>query len=165
MLISRGSHGTKHPTSATVRKLTGDTYGGTNLRQVNEVNHDHFGIDSRIKQPIDWDELMDKARAGRGFILQIRYQVLRYTKYDASRHNFGDNHSLWINKMNPDGTLRGCDPLADGRYRGCPRGYQDYPRLLLKKGAGQLDLSGLNTTAYRPLGYGKAYALMGPPGW
>ena len=164
MLISRGTHGRKHPTAATVRKLTGDTYGGTNLRQVNTVNHSDYGLESVPRQPIDWDELMDKARNGRGFILQLRYQPIRYTRYDCSRHNYGDNHSIYINKMNLDGTLRGCDPLADGRYGRCPRGYQNYPRALLKKAAGQLDLSGLNTAAYRPLGFGKAFALMAPAG-
>jgi hypothetical protein len=164
MLVSRATRGVKHPTASTIRKLTGDTYGGTNLRQVHDVNRVHYGIESRIKQPIDWADLMDRARAGRGFILQLRYQALRYTRFDCFRHNFGDNHSIWINKMNLDGTLRGCDPGADGRYRGCPNGYQNYPRWLLKKAAGQLDLSGLNTAAYRPLGAGLAYALLAPVG-
>lgn len=164
MLIRRATHGVKRPSASTIRKLTHDTFGGTTLRQVQIVNSSDYGIKSYLKQPIDWDELMDKARNKRGFILQIGYQALRYTKYDCFRHNFGDNHSIWINHMNADGTLRGADPGADGRYKGCPTGYQNYPRALLKKAAGQLDLSGLGTKSYRPLGAGRAYALMAPVG-
>ena len=162
MLINRATRGAKRPSSATVRKLTGDTFGGTNLRQVHDVNRVHYGFRSVLQQPIAWDELMERARAGRGFILQLYYQPLRYTRFDCFRHNFGDNHSIWINHMNADGTLRGADPGADGRYRGCPSGYQNYPRALLKRAAGKLDLSGLGTSSYRPLGDGKAFALLSP---
>lgn len=162
MLINRATKGMKRPTASTVRKLTGDTFGGTNLRQVHDVNRVHYGIRSVLQQPTPWGELMDRARNGRGFVLQIRYQALRYTRFDCFRHNFGDNHSIWINHMNANGTLHGADPGADGRYRGCPSGYQNYPQALLKKAAGQLDLSGLGTATYRPLGFGKAYALLAP---
>lgn len=162
MLINRATKGAKSPTSARIRTLTGDTSGGTNLTQVQTVNSRYFGITSYKKQPIDWDELMVRAKNGRGFILQVYYKRIAGTKYDCFRGRFKDNHSVWINHMNPDGTLRGADPGADGRYRGCPKGYQNYPRSLLKRAAGDLDLSGLGTSSYRPLGYGNAYVLLAP---
>lgn len=162
MLVRKATGGRKMPTASIIRKLTNDTFGGTNLRQVHDVNRAHYGLRSVLLQPTSWDDLMARARNGRYFILQLRYQPLRYTRFDCFRNNFGDNHSIFVIGMNADGTLRAADPGADGRYKGCPKGYQNYPQSLLKEAAGKLDLSGLGTSAYRPLGVGKAYALLGP---
>jgi hypothetical protein len=164
MLIARSTHGAQRPTSRRIRTLTGDTSGGTNLRQVHSVNKNHYHIGSVLWQPIPWDDLMDHARNDRGFILQMSYAPLANTVHDCFRHRFKDNHSIWINHMTRYGNLRGMDPGADGRYRGCPKGYQSYKPALLKKAAGMLDLSGLGTAANRPLGFGKAYALLAPKG-
>lgn len=164
MLVARATHGRRTPSSARIRRLTGDTVGGTNLRQVHDVNRREFGFVSVLKQPIDWALLMERARNDRGFVLQIYYKPLASTRFDCFRGNFKDNHSIYINSMNADGTLRGADPGADGRYKGCPKGYQNYPQSLLRKAAGMLDLSGLGTSSYRPLGEGRAYALLCPVG-
>jgi hypothetical protein len=164
MLVARATHGAKRPSSARIRTLTRDQVGGTNLSQVHTVNVNVYGIKSVRKQPIDWAVLMEKARNGRGFVLQLTYKPIASTKYDCFRGRFKDNHSIWVNHMNANGTLHACDPGADGRYKGCPKGYQDYPQALLRKAAGMLDLSGLGTSSYRPLGEGRAYALLCPPG-
>ena len=161
MLIAVQSGGKYRPSSARVRRLTRDQAGGTNLRQVHDVNTNVFKIRTVLKQPISWADLMAKAKAGRPFILQVYYKPISPTKYDCFRRKFQDNHSIFVIGMNADGTLRAADPGADGRYKGCPKGYQNYPQSLLKKAAGMLDLTGLGTTHYRPLGDGKAYALMG----
>jgi hypothetical protein len=164
MLVRRVTRNAKKPSAATIRRLTGDIHGGTNLNQVHQVNKQDYHFESVLKQPIDWDELMDLAKAGRGFILQLRYARIAATKHDCFRRKFKDNHSIFVNGMAQDGHLVGGDPGADGRYSGCPKGWQHYSKRLLRLAAGELDLSGLGTAAYRPLGAGRAYALLVPKG-
>ncbi len=162
MLVRKASGGKHAPSSARIRQLTGDTSGGTNLRQVHNVNVGSYHIASVLQQPTGWDLLMKRAKNQRPFVLQIGYRSIAGTKFDCFRGRFKDNHSIFVIGMNANGTLRAADPGADGRYAGCPKGYQNYPQSVLKKAAGELDLSGLGTAAYRPLGFGKAYALLAP---
>lgn len=164
VFIRRATHGARRPSSRGIRARSGDTSGGTNLRQLHMVNVTDFGIRGVLFQPIAWDDLMDHFRAGRGALLDIWYGVLRPTTHDASRHRYSDNHRIYVNHLTRYGNLRYFDPLADGRYKGCPKGWQSIKPATLKSAAGKLDLSGLGTAAYRPLGDGKAYALLVPKG-
>lgn len=162
--IRRATHGSRRPSSRGIRARTGDTSGGTTLRQLQDVNISDFGIRGVLFQPIAWDDLMAYARADRGFMLDIWYGVLRPTSHDCFRRRYSDNHRIYVNHMTRFGNLRYFDPGADGRYAGCPRGWQSIKPAVLKEAAGKLDLSGLGTNAYRPLGVGKAYALLVPKG-
>jgi hypothetical protein len=164
VFIRRATHGSRRPSSRGIRARTGDTEGGTNLRQLHLVNTTDFGVRGVLYQPIAWDDLMDHFRAGRGALLDIWYGVLRVTSHDASRRRYSDNHRIYVNHLTKYGNLRYFDPLADGRYQGCPEGWQSIKPAVLKDAAGKLDLSGLGTGAYRPLGAGKAYALLIPKG-
>lgn len=164
VFVRRATHGSRRPSARGIRTRTGDTSGGVNLRQLHSVNVVDFHIRGVLYQPIDWDMLMDHARNDRGFILSIWYGVLQSTSHDCFRGKFKDNHDIFVNHLTRYGNLRYFDPGADGRYRGCPHGWQSIKPAVLRQAAGKLDLSGLGTEAYRPLGVGKAYALLVPKG-
>lgn len=157
MALYRASQGGIHVSGARVRALTGDTSGGLNLPQLVDVNDDDFSITTPQFNRLAWEDLDAYLAQGRGVVLLIRYNILANTKYDCFRHKFFGNHAIWIARKNTNGTYRGCDPGADGRYTGCPDGYQDYPAALLKLAAANL------IAAYnRPLGAGYAQVMFTP---
>lgn len=159
MMVNRVHHG-QSPSAARIRTLSGDRSGGLNQIQVQGVDTRYFGFTPRNFQPIAWTDVLGLAQ-DRGFLLSIGYGPIRYTKYDCFRHRFADNHAIWVNHRTATG-FRAADPGADGRYTGCPTGYQTYPFSLLRQAAGALDLSGLGTSGSRPLGSGRAYILLAP---
>lgn len=161
MEVNRATQNRYSPSAARIRYLSGDRSGGLNQIQVQGVDIRHYGFTPRNYQPIAWTDVLGLAQ-DRGFLLSIGYGPIRYTKYDCFRHRFGDNHAIWVNHRTATG-FRAADPGADGRYTGCPSGYQTYPFSLLRQAAGALDLSGLGTAGYRPLGTGKAFILLAPP--
>jgi len=160
MEVNRATRDRSRPSGATIRNLTGDTSGGTNLSQVQYVDIRYYGHTPRLFQPIAWTDILGLSQ-DRGFILQLGYGPIADSSHDCFRNRFRDNHSIWINNRDATGFI-GADPGADGRYPGCPSGYQHYSFSLLRAAAGKLDLSGLGTSAYRPLGAGKAYILLAP---
>lgn len=160
MLVARATQNTKRPTGATIRRLTGDTYGGLNMSQVQDVDARYYGFTPRRFQPMAWTDVLALGQ-DRPFGICVGYGPIEDTSHDASRHRFRDNHFMFVPRRTSTGFKVG-DPLADGRYAGCPNGYQVYSFSLLRRAAGALDLSGLGTSAYRPLGDGKAYILLGP---
>lgn len=157
MALFRASQGAIHTTGAHIRALTHDTSGGLNLPQLVDVNDSAYSIATPQYNRLVWADFDAYLAQGRGAVLLVRYNVLANTKYDCFRHKFLGNHAIYIARKNPDGTYHGCDPGADGRYLGCPKGYQDYPAALLKLGAANL------IAAYnRPLGAGYAQVMFTP---
>lgn len=138
MLIERSTCGAQHPTAKHIRFLTEDTSGGLLLDQVRYVNRAAYGIVSEQDNSFDITKL-PAAMEHRGGIVLFSYGPIAGTKYDCFRGNFHGNHGVWADSYNAvKRTYRIADPGADGRYPGCPKGYQDYPAALLRKAAGLL---------------------------
>lgn len=123
MGIDAATAGRQRPSGAKVRKLTQDTSGGLNLRQVAEVAQEHFGI--RVAVRTGWNTIAPAraarlARSGRGFVLQGNTGALIGTR---SQSTIGPcNHAVWVNEVaggtddEPEKALV-YDPAADGRHR------------------------------------------------
>lgn len=158
MWLYRASNGKTHTTGAHIRALSGDTKGGLELRQVKAINDIHYEQVGPLFNG-DFDRL-DALSDARGFILLGRYKVLAGGVHDCFRGNFFGNHAVYVSKRNADGTWRVGDPGADGRYSGCPDGFQTFSNTILREFAGTL-LSGLppHTT---PIGLGQCNAYLTP---
>jgi hypothetical protein len=164
MFLYRATQGRTPTSSCHVRTLTGDRSGGTDLAQVNTVNQDAYGVYSgRRYQPGDASTLLNLVKSGRyGAIWDLSYSVVRGTTHDADRGNFGGNHAVYLSGPGKAvGTIRVGDPLADGRYPGCPDGFADWPESLLVNGAGKLLLRP-GVTLNSDAGPGHAYAYLTP---
>lgn len=159
-LVDRATQGRNKPSAPRIRTLAGDYSGGLNMTQVQAVDTKYYGFTPRKFMPIAWTDLMALPHE-RGFLLSIGYGPIAGTRYDCFRGRFKDNHAIYVQGRLVDG-LDEADPGADGRYTGCPHGYQKLPFSLARQAAGALDLSGLGTSGYRPLGAGKAYVLLAP---
>ena len=159
-LVDRATQGRSKPSAPRIRSLANDYSGGLNMTQVQTVDTNYFGFTPRKFMPIAWTDLMGLTQ-DRAFLLSIGYGPIAGTKYDCFRGRFKDNHAIYVNSRLVSG-LDEADPGADGRYTGCPHGYQVLPFSLARQAAGALDLSGLGTSGYRPLGAGKAYVLLAP---
>ena len=134
-------------TGAQVRKLTGDTTGGLTLGQVDAALLAGWDVNLSTVLGGSWTDFAAKIDAGHGAILQGRYSVIADSRFDAGR-GFRGGHAIFVA---PGWIVM--DPLADGRADGVYKYHGEaYPRDLLRRFAGELDLGG------SALGYGKAYA-------
>jgi hypothetical protein len=163
MWLYRASQGKISTTACAVRKLTGDTDGGLMLPQVEAVSRNHYGITSGIVyRPMKFTDLVALLRAGHGAIIQGGYSVLRGTKYDCFKGNFGGGHAIYASYANST-IIHAGDPGADGRYSGCPSGFQNYPISLLQQFADRLPLGRLTLAQDRGPGYVYAYVTPKDP--
>jgi hypothetical protein len=137
MLVSRSTAGKETPTAAHIRTLIGGACGGLTSDAVRYVNRVFYSLLCEQENAQPWSGLA-LASVHRGFILHGSYSVFNGTRFDASRNNFGGNHAVYVQGANTDGTWKVLDPLADGRYVGCPKGYEDIPDTLLRKFAGSV---------------------------
>jgi hypothetical protein len=139
-------------TGAAIRRLTGDTSGGTTLAQMDEVNTNHFGMPCVPLYGVDIDVLWDMIRAGRGAIIQYSYAPLLGTRWASSRV-FSGGHSSYIPDVaSVTGTLG--DPLAHGYQAGVPLS-------LLREACGELVIGTRNGQPVH-LGDGRVYAMLTP---
>ena len=133
MGIDAATAGKQRPSGSKVRKLTRDTSGGLNLRQVAEVAQEHFGV--RVAVRTGWNTIApgraaQLARSGRGFILQGNTEALIGT---PSQSTIGPcNHAVWVNEVtggtdDKPGKALVYDPAADGRHR-VGRDFSEGPR-------------------------------------
>ncbi len=159
MWLYRASGGKTHTTSCRVREATGDRSNGTYLGQMEQVSIALGITTGRVYRPALWELPTSLVSAKRyGFHLNLSYRPLAGTRYDSFRNRFRGNHDVYVSGPgSTSGTWRVGDPGANGRYAGCPNGYQDIPVSLLKRAAGELDLGG------HMLGFGKAYIYATPP--
>jgi hypothetical protein len=84
--------------------------------------------------------------------ISISYSVIAPTSYDGSP-GFTGNHQVILS----GGSVY--DPLADGRRPGIPHGPQKWPKALLRKAAGRLNIAPPGH-AYQPFGEGRALAII-----
>lgn len=165
MWLYRASQGTISISSCDVRRRTSDRSGGTNLEQADAVSR-QFGITTgRIYKPIDFDSLWSLMQTGRyGAILQIDYSPIAPTPMDCFDNQFTGAHSIFLTRPADASHVVGGDPGADGRRSSIPKGFQTYPKELLRTAGGLLgpvDANG-HTVAQR-YGPGKVFAYLTPP--
>ncbi len=137
MLVSRSTAGRETPTAAHIRTLIGGPCHGLTSDAVRYVNRVFYSLLCQQENAQPWSGLA-AASSHRGFILHGSYAVLNHTKYDASRNAFHGNHAIYVQGRNADGSWKVLDPLADGRYVGCPKGYENIPDLTLRSFAGHV---------------------------
>lgn len=160
--LYRASQGKIITSACAVRRETGDTVGGTNLLQMQQVSIRHGITTGRLFQPIDFDTLIRYVQTGRyGSHLNISYAPVVGKPQDAFHGGFRGNHDIFLSRAGATaGTIRVGDPGA--------KAYADWPISLLKTAAARLDLGNGDT-----LGYSNAYAYLTPgdpvaqpyPGW
>ncbi len=156
MLVSRSTAGRETPTAAHIRALIGGPCHGLTSDAVRYVNRVFYSLICEQDNRYQWAAL-PVGSAHRGFILHGSYSVLNGTVHDASRNLFHGNHAIYVQAQNADGTWKYLDPLADGRYAGCPKGYQNITDALLRRFAGTVQ------TGSGPLGLGLAMVLFSTP--
>lgn len=166
--LYRASQGRIHTTSCHVRSLTGDRSGGTTLDEMQAVS-EKYGITlGRVYRPMLFSTLRMILLGGRhGAIVQIGYSAIRGTPYDCFRGNFGGGHAVYASRASST-AARIADPGADGRYAGCPSGYQSYPWSVLANAANKLPIKvdqstgRILLTLEQDVGPGHVYAYVTP---
>ena len=143
------SQGSKYPTGAAVRRLTGDVTGGLTLAQVTMALQRGWNVSLDIRYRMTWATFARKLDAGHGAVLQGHGIVFNGTPFYAGAPV---NHAIFVP---PD--RRALDPAADGRRDGIydARTRKVYPDTLLRKFAGRLIL---DMSTRRQLGDGLVYA-------
>jgi hypothetical protein len=163
MCVDRSSIGKRRTTGAEVRRLTGDTSGGTRLTQVDAALN-KMGVNLDVRTPMSLPAYFQAIHDGRGTILQGASRATRGTKWQASE-TFGGNHAWYIGEGRGWRLLSGYqtptdllvhDPLADGRRAGIARSPFWVPRYIVERFARLLDLDGNGNL----LGPGRAYAAL-----
>lgn len=164
--VYRATMGKVVTSAATVRGLTGDTIGGTTLRQVAFAVKRGFGVELEIRLGIEFEGFEQRLYRGQGAIIQGWEAVIRNTRWSASE-TFGGNHAWFCNEargwdQDRDGNWRAeefliYNPLADGRRKGIAKSPYWVPRSVVREWTGKLDISSVETP-YRPLGIGRVYA-------
>jgi len=138
-------------TGASVRKVTGDSSGGTTLAQVDAALLKGWQIDLDTRYRFPWTSFAAAIDQGKGAILQGGYGPIADSRFDAGG-GFRGNHAVTV--------LPGwivMDPLADGRRAGIYKYHGEaYPQALLKAFAGKLDVTGGGSL----LGSGLTYAAL-----
>lgn len=166
MLASRATMHAKNPTGAAVRRETGDTTGGTTLRQVQAALLRGWDVEVDVELGVSFSMLDQRLHAGQGAILQGWEAVTRGTEWQASE-TFSGNHAWYVNhgrgwSQRADGLWIAeeyfvYDPLADGRRPAIATAPFWIPRAVVMQWAGRLDVSD-PAEPYVPLGIGKVYA-------
>lgn len=146
-----------------MRRHTGDTEKGLNLRQVAEVAQEHYDVLVTLRtgpRVIAPDAAVAQARRGRGFVLQGNTGPLLGTTSQSTRKPA--QHALWVQSVKVDAAGKPTfatvfDPAADGRRldatRNMAKAPQQWPwrRVLDFAAALKMDDG-------KPLGPGRFYA-------
>jgi hypothetical protein len=160
MWLYRASQGRISTTSCAVRRLTNDTVGGLNLRQVAAVS-DHYGLTGALWLPGQFDKLRELVLTGRyGAIVQVGYSQIAGSQFDCFSGGFRGGHALYVSRGTVS-TAHYADPGADGRRAGIPSGYQDMPWDRLERAASALPL-GNGQTLGSEYGSGRVFAYLTP---
>ena len=161
MWLYRASQGKIVTTSCAVRRLTNDTVGGLNLRQMADVSA-HYGITGTLWLPGSFDKLRELVLTGRyGAHVQIGYSQLAGSEYDCFDGRFRGGHDVFVSRGTAAYARYG-DPGADGRRPTIPQGWQDIPWDLLERAASALPL-GNGGTLGQEYGSGRVFAYLTPP--
>lgn len=166
MAIDKASLGTKQPSGCAIRRITGDTVGGTMLRQVGDAAHslgvhvDVF-VGSGVADP---EYVWDQFKKGRGAVLQGNASAMLNTRFRST--NGPVNHAVYVNEVKGSGASREAlvyDPAADDRKKGIDDGPSWWPWSLVLKFAASLEpfLTATNND-HRKLGPGRMYVGIMP---
>jgi hypothetical protein len=131
----RNSHGWP-PTPSEIRNyISPHSCGGTDLGDGERALIHLYGVDLSVRWDVPWTTFRSLIISGRGAVVPIQYSVISPTKFDASP-GFTGGHGIYVNERRAsDGAFLVGDPLADGRRKGIPKGYQWWPASLLQRAA------------------------------
>lgn len=157
--ISFETGGQETPTTADVRRCclnddgTLDTTGGTNIAQNIAAAKRCFGVDLDYIQQAFETTWQQGQKPDVAISIAISYAVISGTEFDASP-GFRGNHQVIL----CGGKVY--DTLADGRRPGIPKGPQRWPKSLLMRAAGRVNVAPPGKP-YRALGEGSAICVVG----
>lgn len=135
------------PSTAVLRRQTGDFAGGTRLDQMAALAA-RYRVELTIHYGASFEQLWAWLHDPMiGLLISIWYGPVHGTAHDADPA-FTGNHAIGGN----DGDI--ADPLADGRRYGIPKGLAKWDKALLKAACGDLNVS---NSGYAALGMGKAW--------
>lgn len=164
-LIAKVTNGLRVPYGQRIRALSSEPVPdprspGLNIPQVSDVAYDEYRVyfEQHVgSRAMDWAEYEELRRGGRGAVIQVSYQPIAESRYDAGR-GFVGGHAMF-----EDQHLTG-DSLADGRAKGVhlwrPGDPEVYPRSLMKEAAGDLIIGYAEGRAIRA-GNGKVWCAFG----
>jgi len=160
MALDRDTLGRKKSTGAAIRKLTGDTTGGTRQVQVANAIENAYGVHLDVETPILTTTALARLDRGEGMMLAGQSGATKGTKWQASE-TFTGNHQWYDNERRRNSQVSGgwehliFDPLADGRRAGIAKSPMWIPQAVVLDFAKRLDLDGHGTR----LGSGQFYAV------
>lgn len=162
MFLFRATQGKVDISSCHVRDLTNDCSGGTDLGQMKAVS-EHYGVNvGALWRPGKFDALKDLLLKNvYPAHVQGGYAPLAGTEWDCFRGGFRGGHDIYVKEANAFG-VRYADPGANGRYPGCPSGWQTMPWYMLRRFANALPLKDGGPTLAQEYGDGFVYAYIGP---
>jgi hypothetical protein len=164
-LIAKVTNGVRVPYGQRIRALSSEpiphpSSPGLNIPQVSDVAWDEYRVyfEQRVgSRALDWAEYEERRQGGSGMVIQLSYQPIAESKYDAGR-GFVGGHAIF-----EDQHLTG-DSLADGRAKGVYLWRAGnpilYPRSLIREAAGDLIIGYAEGRAIRA-GNGKVWCAVG----
>jgi hypothetical protein len=164
-VIAKVTNGLRVPYGQRIRQLSNEPIPdrdspGLNIPQVADVAWDEYSVyfEQHVgSRAVDWEVYEEERRDGRPCAIQVSYQPIAETKWDAGR-GFVGGHLIY-----EDNHLTG-DSLADGRAKGVhlwrPGDPQVYPRTVMKEAAGDLIVGYAEGRAIRA-GNGKVWCAFG----
>jgi hypothetical protein len=127
------------PTSASIRRETGDTSGGTNPGQTTAASYREYGIPHASPRISAFQNVLNYLSAGYAVDLLVGYGPIGDVK--SGSPGFRGNHRIVLVGRNSDRRLLlSADPLYDGRRSGIPRGPQWLAQNILYNAASALVL-------------------------
>lgn len=153
MAGDRATLGKVVPKGCDVRKATGDTVGGTTLRQNAAALLAQWEIGLSSVFYGSFEDFLGHLSEGRGAVIQFAYGLIRESIFRGSE-SFTGGHAAFVNEYDKSaGKVLVYDPLADGRRAGIAKGPDWWPVSLLKAAAGGLKVNAAGTR----VGFGKAW--------
>lgn len=163
MWLYRASGGRIKLTACQVRRKTGDTSGGTNLRQMATITA-ALGVKAgSLWLPGSFAKSRQLVLSGRyGGHFQIGYNIIANTQWDCFEGNFRGGHDWFIKGGTANVAYVG-DPGADHRRSGIPLGYQAIPWEIVERACATLPLSSGGPTLAQEYGSGYVFTYLTPP--
>jgi len=113
MWLYRASQGRIVHTACTIRRMTHDTVGGTNLRQMDAIAKAQGITTGKLYLPATFDLVAGLIETGRyGAHVQISYRRISGTPYDCFHGEFKGNHDYYVSAPAPGDFWRVGDPGA-----------------------------------------------------
>lgn len=163
MSLFRSTQGRVDVSSCHVRDLMNDCDGGTNFEQAKAVS-DHYGVTvGALWQPGRLSALKTLMLANAYPIqVSIGYAPLVGTANDCFRGQFKGAHRIYVKGASLTTGVRYGDPGANGRYAGCPSGWQSMSWSMFARVTGALPLKDGGPTLQQDYGDGYVFAYIGP---